>query len=1019
MIHQALLRRAAKDSHSVLQHFIETIAPYVLITFADVPALGGSGKPAGLTDPTLPSNLVHYTEEALKRFSQTNPDQSLATHLFNGLFAGMKIVQRLPDDKQLTDTELHIWVLGFVTHDYTKVYGIEVQAGRLEEIRQIIRRVGETLHFTEFLADWQLYLDDIVFIAQNTQKVVGANLNLRDYPNRQIQPDRRLEVLRLLASYADVLVHITSPADVALRDARGRDTAKNLRDTLKWLFGAEHAPRLAYHRLTEVRGLLSNLLNNALIETLKEQDYEPYLFFPNGVVYLVDATKPLATIDANSVIENLWDGIVEIIGESETFGVIPWTTGFLVSSALREMTGLEGVLTVGRRRAMKLTTNNSPARLYGFFTGRSGNDLNKQFNGDMELVEAEQKVEVAKHGVPSDGRVYKMGEFLTMAYREVKDNFKKNPDVTLVLLDVLNLAAKITLEEATRQKGGTYFGWHYVASCYIADNPGLTDGEVEDTLIKVAQRIVDWVAEKKLEAKSGNNIDEAVKFYIQRVIEVEGKQLNDAKMARDVFSRELAHYILAKSKREYLCSLCSTSYEPAGQEATEVPFINQQYSNKNPLATSKLVRGICPVCRIELILRRVQQPKLSENKKPVTLYLYPTYFFTTEMARTVKFFIGQLEDLNLLELIFAHLGKQGFVTENVLNYRNYVVDEEEIPRSFYIQKPTYSDNDLASLFFFTLNPSGKKPTDTDSWIVPTFYTLALPLMLNVKVVATTSFVPIYSTGADFYETAVLDAPHSFTRYALKRDRFRVGEISQALDQLLRLYELHLDVYGEGKDESKPGSKTNLHWGLLNSVAKDLATDLYYVFQYYDKKARNPTKKNKKGDKPSEQGVTQVDLCRYLAIYQTLGGEPDMGFIGELVQSYARFYRAKYDKLDAAYAILRPLATAIEVTVESDPRTQRDDLLLLVSGALGDNQERVWNDQADGFDPIVFVKDSPIPREERKAQSRQCIGEFADLFLTKCFEEYCNNDRSILRERANRLRSAARFYYLQNFSSKNN
>lgn len=138
----------------------------------------------------------------------------------------------------------------------------------------------------------------------------------------------------------------------------------------------------------------------------------------------------------------------------------------------------------------------------------------------------------------------------------------------------------------------------------------------------------------------------------------------------------------------------------------------------------------------------------------------------------------------------------------------------------------------------------------------------------------------------------------------------------------------------------------------------------------------------------------------------------MGFIGQLVDAYAQFYRAK--NLDSAYAVLRPLGTAIDVVVESDPHTDREDLHLLLAGAVHDDLERIRSDQAEGKNPILFRKE--LDYKSRLELSRQKIGDFASMFLQECFVAYCDSDRAILRERANRIRSAARFHYLSHYNN---
>ena len=77
-------------------------------------------------------------------------------------------------------------------------------------------------------------------------------------------------------------------------------------------------------------------------------------------------------------------------------------------------------------------------------------------------------------------------------------------------------------------------------------------------------------------------------------------------------------------------------------------------------------------------------------------------------------------------------------------------------------------------------------------------------------------------------------------------------------------------------------------------------------------------------------------------------------------------------------------------------------------------KRIWSNNADGWDPIVMVKEATTSREVRKAMSWEKQLAFADVFIERVFKQYCDGDRATLRERLNRLRSATRFYYLQHY-----
>jgi CRISPR-associated protein Csc3 len=1001
MIHQQLLRRAVAGRDPALVDFVETLAPRLLERFATIPALGGSGQQAAISDPCLPDRLARYRDEELERFSH-NFDQSLTAHILNGLFAGMRMAEELPPGKALSDIEKRLWVMGYIVHDYTKVYGVKVDAGQLDAIRQVVRCLGKDLGFDAYLPGWLDYLDDVVFLAQNTQKVQGANLNLRDYHLRTRL--RRLEKMRMLCSYADVLVHIRTPSEVMLPGSDGRNRAVNLGKTLDDLFGAGQAPRLAYHKLTEVRGLLSNLVNNAVMAELKAQGYQPYLFFPDGVVYLA-APGLQASVDPAAIAETVWERVVDIISESENFGIKPWTTGFLVSSALYTIAGLSGVLDAGRRRAMRLTSNKSPARLYGFFTGKSENDLKKLFGGDMEQVKAEQETVVTAQDIPADGRVHKLGEFLTMVYREVRKKYKKAPDISPLLLKTLAIDDLVTSEETKQQKGGTYFGWFYAASRFIQANPGLDENGIDDTMQRLSRQVLIWVEEQDLKAKDSAALKDTVCKYVSGLIVVDGSQPGAAIDVKASFAQELDRYTKAKAERRPQCSLCSTPFDAVFQEATEMPFINQQYSNKSPLSVPMLVRGVCPVCRVEMILRLVQQEGATEGNRPINLYLYPTYFFTLETERVAKSFVIEMRDLDVFALR-QHLRDEGFSLNAFLRYEDFLGDETMQRRG--VRPPRYREGEFAGLIFTSLTPLGRKPTDTDAWIIPALLAVGIPLLLDVKLVASPSFVPLFPSGADFHETVILDGPHTFTQHVWGTDRFRVNEVEQALIRLLELYDLHLDVFSERR---KP------HWAQINAIVKDIVTDPYYVFSYYERKERSQRAKKRKGKKGGKQssfkGISPQDIERYMEIYYTLGGETDMGIIGKLVDAYAAFYRVDWKKLDSAYGVLRPLGTALDVVVESDPRTDRDDLILLVAGSVNDDQGRVRENQAEGFDPVVTNK-SLGSYPERLALSRQRIEEFATICVDDLFAGYCRGDRAILRERTNRLRSAARFYYLRNY-----
>jgi CRISPR-associated protein Csc3 len=772
VIHQELLRRAVSERHPMIQHFVATLAPQLLLAFSRIPALGGSGTNLpGEHDPLLPPEAVAYTPELRARFSQANPDQSLAAHLFNGIFAGARVAELLPPAKQLRDLEWQIWILGFIVHDYTKIHGISIEPRYMPQIRNIIAQQGERLKFATFLPTWRDYLDDITFLAQNTQKVSDAAMNWSLFPDLQLD-ERRILTLRYLASFADLLVHITRPADVAERDSRGRNTAQNLRATLGLLFGTERPPRLAYHQLTEARGLLSNLINNGLMRAAEQQGYQPYLFFPDGVVYLVAGDAP-ARLDQDALIDELWREVGATLAgigaeqaateeEGDEGEVADLDGGLQISRTkdymkvppvLYELLSPPTLLLAARQAALRVRKPLAAERLGAEVADQQGLQTGRLPAKEKKALFAQLGAELlSQDGLPDDARVDQLAEYLSFIWRRMLRHwFPKAAWPTPLLLDLLNLSDEITPERAEAARSGTPTGWFYVAARYL-QREQLDPYQLDERMAEIGNQVLGYLAKHRLVPPAQGRFEAAFRDYVRASVTFDGQMLAAPAVLRDRFARELNQYSERKAANKVQCSLCSSPYEARQQDKSEVLFKPQQYSNKTRLDTSTVVRGICPICAIELMLRQVQQgmrPGTAQDEKPVTLWLYPTYFFTAETARVVHDFITVLRDLSLLAMIFSHLERNGFTLEALAAYDSFVAQPADEPAgtTWTIRAPAFSDRDLASLFFFSLRPAMSKPSDTDAWIVPIFYTLALPLLLDIKVVVSASFVPIYSSGS--------------------------------------------------------------------------------------------------------------------------------------------------------------------------------------------------------------------------------------------------------------------------------
>jgi CRISPR-associated protein Csc3 len=1006
MLHRTLLLRVVEhdaifaqwSGREALRDFVQFLSPEILRYFADTAALGGATEatevPAGIV---LPPTVRRQNREHFGKFS----DQSLATHIFNGTFVGSRLAAFLGNEAfPWSDALWRLWMLGFVLHDYGKACGINIYGSHLDDVRSICHQLGEKLQFDAFYPEWQQQQDDIVYLAQNYQTREEAYHDTGDFALQL--PARRRNEMRLLGSFADILIHIEEPRRVLTHTHGDRQTDENLQNKLRNIGTVgDRAPVFAYHQVAEVRGLLTNLIHQAVQEQFQAAGYQPYLYFAEGVVYLTANTAAVVP-NLERITDAVWQRIRTIIGKPKALGF-----------------SRDG-------KGIKATDN-----LFNIFTIAEMVRRTAIYAGNMKNTFTRARLDslgITDPILPADIRTDQLAEFLAFLKGSIANVVisEHAADITPFFLRLLHLEDTITVEEANQQRGGTPLGWYYVAARYISRRPELRPEQIEELFAALGTAFLEEVERLRGNAAQDNSLRTALNQYVARVLDVNGIASLATEALRE-FEAELARYTVGKAMNRPLCSLCSSPYESQDQSVTVVLFKPQQYSAKNKLGGSHVIRGICPICSIEMLLRQAFEegnPGKMQDEKCVYVSLYPAYFFTPEMAQMIQTFTMRLKDLNLNRGADSLLGwlrhQRDDGTLDLAHLADFELflneDQAEPIRQRTIR---YSEQELSGLTTFVLRPEeSKSPTDTDAWILPAFYALALPLVLNVKAIATTSFVPLFVGARDFHETSIIDGVHPIFRQALGNDTFRVQKIRCTLKKLLSFYDLHTEVFADGFEA---------HWGQLNAVVRDVNTDPLMVFAYFDRRKRaqasGKRSHGKNGDAAENgsnqgSGIPVWDQQKFHDIYLTLGGTPDMGIIGKLVESYATFYRTRFGKLGSAYAVLKPFSLAIDTTVDSLTEMDADDLIQSIAGVINDLIERISDHNADGWDPIRTNREfGTMP--ERAERSRRCIHDFAQIFVKEVFLGECMGDRALLRERANVLRSAARFYYLTHFSSRSN
>ncbi len=965
LLQTLLIETLPAETDPVLRAFIETVLPAMEREFGLISALGGSER---VHYQTLMKQGDRYAREKAQRWA-SKADQSLLVHVLNALLTAWNLCEHLPNHLQLLEIEKRLLCLGLTLHDYNKYVqgqGEEALPPKAHEIPAILKLcqgLGEKLNFQDFWADWQQYLLEIAFLAQNTQFNVGSNAVISNWETdgREFTlDDRRLDLpLRHLLAFGDIAVHMNDPADAATKTGGDR-----LRDHLDCL-GIRK--KLVYHRLRDCRGLLTNQIHNAVVYFAREIGWESILYFAQGAVYL--APQNPATPDLAEIQKAVWQSIIQGNEESNQKGLESYfETGDV--GFVRDGKGLKVA-----PQTLELFT---PAELI-----RKLPDVVKARVANVKAPATAKRIEKLTLSAPeremlvqgADIRADRIAEFLILTQREF---FEDCEAYALQVLTMLELQEQLSPEQTAIQSGGVNYGWYHVAAHYIATHATLDLEQVSDFLSELAERLSTWAEENGLLKQQSSATQEAFFNYLAQYLEVSGCSPQTSK-----FQDELATYVEAKATNQPICSLSSGEAAAEDQLDSVVLFKPQQYSNKNALGGGRIKRGISKIWSLEMLLRQAYWSAPSgklEEQQPVFLSIFPAYVYSPQTAIALRRLVKELKRVNLWEVrkqwLEAKMQLDGLQN---LPWR----DEDEAQAGRY--GDSYSTKDLPFMAMIYTTTRGK--TVTDAWVEPAFLALALPMLLGVKVVATSSPDPLYASDQEFLDSVLLDGPAGFWNLLDLPACLRLQDLSKAMERLLVAYSLHLECRSSPPDP---------RWQAFNGTVREMATDILNVFSLADEGLR----RNKPD--PGKEDVKRVWKYAQSWAKGNIYMQEKLKLIERLVQEYRTFYQVSLS--ESSHAVLLPISKALEVILTVPEQVDREDLILQGAGQLKNALERrkVYNR------PLLM--DKSVDYVTRQAQELVAIHTFMSTCVNELFGELYKGDRALLQENRNRIKSGAEFAY---------
>ncbi len=1061
-------------------------AEYVLSSFLKA-TIGVTAKGGKWIEEKLAEGSIKSTR-ALE-------DQSLNTHILNGLFAANFIEQEL--EKLYTtikgcikELDRRIGIAGFILHDFEKfdynrfsempekyknvenirkLSNQEDKKTLIQKHRKIIDIIIRQLHLDYFINPsdpeaYKEYIDDFLTIAYNAQTRWDTNWNFSEYnglsPKLLGINRKKLVSLTSLACLADRLSSIIKHPQDALSSSLDNILGQLSNNQLK----------LTYHRIAENRGVLTNILNNALIDEYTGKDsndcefyepfcqyYKPILYLPTGVIYLTHKNAPPISLDniPNKVIQKMKSLCAEKLRIRYT-GFNRDGKGIKYADYYNLFFNTTELMEVGLNATFNILNDNkkpvSKARSETLQKFQQQDILSKTYNFQFD-------------DNPNIDRIAEFFDLISRKIWEVKLNEIKNickqnkdlpklPELSLIdeviefwnLSDYLPAIREIqrineTLKEhkIKGNTGGLPLEWYYLAAKYLEHNQGIEDVK------PICEKLLSHLIQKINPILEHYDIPDGwddLREWVKRVIMLPNQETEN--ISPDKFLDELNRYQLAKKSgrgKQLICSISHSAYTVTEQMESSVLFTPQVYTNKQMLGGSNAKRNIDSIAAIEMMLRQIlmsqtgSSGKNFEENKYRYLYLYPTYYCTPETNTFLHQAYETIRQSRFDTGIRNHfVSKQQTANLTLENYQNLdIFHLEDTTRKNKIFKLSYPEDQPLTFYFMALPPEikgkDKKPTDTESWIMPAWLGLAFPMILDIKVVVSESPIPPFKEGSDFPETVFLDsAPQAFNAL-LKEDKFRLDYIlenyqdlenkqnySAPLNSLTAAYTIHLDVNSK---QGKGGYDPN--WGKLTELAKDFETSSLYVFSYLKKIARS-----KDIESPS---ISKIKLYAYdfypcfdpyvqfnpnkeefimlneegLPLIEPKESKSPLNHPKELTIRYREFYRAKSGYPMKANAILKPIDEAASIILNADNAICSGDALIhLVAARISKLMDRVHSSTAEGR--WIFSG-------KERDKEREKIIEFSTYFVKDVFQNAFGGDRARLAGRQlNIIRDTCEFLY---------
>ena len=810
--------------------------------------------------------------------------QSLYLHVLNGIC----VLERLRPMLNLDDIEVQVLFSAFSVHDLNKLEEFQDEKRSFNYLANAknIGSVLTSLEMERFFPEWRDYLKDIEVLVRAHSRhyhTYDETLDL-NYDPYSLQRNRLLKYLVPIIRAMDVI----DLSKTLEERAKKQDFLKEINS----LFDDDVQYKFVYHKVSEKRGILTNLIHNEIVKYLEtEKDLLPLLYYPDGVAYLIDQNLDVhVTTDEIKAIGN---AVVDYI-ESKTRGEF---SKFIQGSPAGIKVD-EKCLSLGlsfqqiwnevwniiseRKYATNVDAMNDRCRgrlqsARGKLVGMKPSKKNPDPAAQIVLID--EILGEDAYLLPPDDVAVRIGELVRTYYIFLNKHFSSTiPDAWRYIYDLLKLPLEI--EDATLRPRYTVFnalsdrGYIIGRDLY---NSGMSFDDIYGLILQDGTNL--------MEILQTESEFEMLKDYIRKYVDF------DFAVGRNKdFATNLTRYV---KDNHVQCSTCGSEFDTDLWMKPDVPpnIKVQQFSNRLQGGSSREPkRRVCSVCRTQYILDKICYNATSSTST-FFIHLYPSSFFTDGLIQAFRDAQNRFRDPD-----FPSVYLKTYDAFRTYREKTQLVLPVSQTKSNGNPLPKFSEA-LGNILTIPVNTPGQN-NHTENVLYAIENALLYQRFLGCRVVLTDSSIPLFS--ADEFSHFFIDhIPPAFRGWLPDND---LGSemTQQAFDQLLNMHSIR----------SKIGSiETDDLVRLIRSLNYN-ALELYYV-------THKMIKREQAGNEPL-QFATVRDTSQLIAdVVVQKGGDAIMPHIKELAR-IAWEGRLKGDSLKD-----NSLAKPLDVAFDSLERWQSE------------------------------------------------------------------------------------------------